>query len=64
MNKNKNNQKNNKGLASANIETRTRVARLGGKAKHDERGLQAADPKTRTRVARAGGKASRKNSKS
>jgi len=54
----------NRGLASASEETRTRVARAGGKAKHDERGLQAADPKTRTRVARAGGKASRKNSKS
>ena len=53
------NQKNtNRGLASASDETRTRVAREGGKAPHDERGLQATDEETRTRVAREGGKAS------
>jgi hypothetical protein len=55
---------NNRGLASASSETRTRVARAGGVAKHDERGLQAADPETRTRVARAGGKTSRKKAES
>ena len=56
------NGNNNRGLASANPETRSRVARAGGKAKHDERGLQAANAETRSRVARAGGKASRKSS--
>ena len=55
----KDNQKNtNRGLASASDETRTRVAREGGKAPHDERGLQATDDETRARVAREGGKAS------
>jgi general stress protein YciG len=55
----KENQKNtNRGLASASDETRTRVAREGGKAPHDERGLQATDDETRARVAREGGKAS------
>jgi hypothetical protein len=53
---NKNNNS-NKGLASADEETRERVARAGGEAPHDERGLQAADQKTRERVAREGGKA-------
>jgi general stress protein YciG len=48
----------NRGLASANPETRVRVAREGGKAPHDERGLQATDNETRIRVAREGGKAS------
>ena len=61
MSQNNNKNGNNRGLASANEETRTRVARAGGKAQHDERGLQAANEETRTRVARAGGKASRKN---
>ena len=48
----------NRGLASADEETRKRVAREGGKAPHDERGLQATDNETRKRVAREGGKAS------
>ena len=40
----KDNKKNsNRGLASADEETRERVAREGGKAPHDERGLQATD---------------------
>ena len=47
---------NNKGLASADKETRERVARKGGEAPHEERGLQAADEETRERVAREGGK--------
>ena len=46
----------NRGLASADKETRERVARAGGEAPHDERGLQAADEETRKRVAREGGK--------
>ncbi|HEX6646527.1 MAG TPA: hypothetical protein VF047_05055 [Nitrososphaeraceae archaeon] len=55
----KDNRKNtNRGLASANDETRARVAREGGKAHHDEGGLQVTDEKTRARVAREGGKAS------
>ena len=55
----KDNRKNtNRGFASANDETRARVAREGGKAHHDERGLQVTDEKTRARVAREGGKAS------
>lgn len=53
---NKNNNS-NRGLASADEETRERVARVGGETPHDERGLQAADQKTRERVAREGGKA-------
>ena len=48
----------NRGLASADEETKERVAREGGKAKHDERGLQAADEKTKEEVARKGGEAS------
>lgn len=51
--------KTNRGLASADAETRQRVARAGGEARHVKRGLQAADEKTRERVARAGGEASR-----
>jgi len=47
----------NRGLASADEETRERVARAGGEAPLDERGLQAADEKTKERVAREGGKA-------
>jgi hypothetical protein len=47
----------NRGLASADEETRERVARAGGEAPHEKRGLQAADEKTRERVAREGGKA-------
>jgi hypothetical protein len=39
-NNNKNNNNNsNRGLASADEETRERVARTGGEAPHDERGL-------------------------
>ena len=45
----------NKGLASADEETKERVAKVGGSAEHSERGLQAADEETRERVARAGG---------
>src|SRR5829696_6322847 len=48
----------NRGLASADEETKERVARKGGEAPHDERGLQAADQETRERVARAGVEAS------
>jgi general stress protein YciG len=61
QNNDSNSNDDNRGLASADEETRERVAREGGKAKHDERGLQAADEETRERVAREGGKASHKN---
>ena len=57
MASNKNDKNSNRGLASADEETRERVARAGGEAPHDERGLQAADEETRKRVAREGGKA-------
>ncbi len=53
----------NRGLASADEETRERVAKKGGEAPHDKRGLQAADKETRERVAREGGKSSHKNDK-
>ena len=46
-----------RGLASANEETRERVARGGGVAPHNIRGLAAANIETRLRVARAGGEA-------
>jgi len=46
-----------RGLASANEETRQRVARKGGVAPHQKRGLAAAKPETRMRVAKAGGEA-------
>ena len=45
----------NKGLASADEETREEVASKGGKASHEKRGLQAADEETREEVARKGG---------
>ena len=48
----------NRGLASADEETKERVARKGGEAPHDERGLQAADEETKERVARKGGESS------
>ncbi len=48
----------NRGLASADEETKERVARKGGEAPHDERGLQAASEETKERVARKGGEAS------
>lgn len=48
----------NRGLASADEETKRRVASAGGSAPHEERGLQAADEETKERVARAGGEAS------
>jgi hypothetical protein len=51
------NKDSKRGLASADEETKERVARTGGEATHDERGLQAADEKTKERVAREGGKA-------
>jgi len=56
MASNKNDKNSNRGLASADEETRGRVARAGGEDPHDERGLQAADEETRKRVAREGGK--------
>jgi general stress protein YciG len=46
-----------RGLASANEETRQRVARKGGIAPHQKRGLAAATTETRMRVAKAGGEA-------
>jgi len=49
--------KDKRGLASADEETRERVAQQGGKAQHRERGLQAADEQTREDVARKGGEA-------
>lgn len=52
---------NKRGLASASAETRLRVARKGGRAKHDLRGLQAANKETRKRVASSGGKVSQKS---
>ena len=54
---NKNNKNDNRGLASADEETKERVARAGGEAPHDERGLQVTDEEIRKRVAREGGKA-------
>lgn len=57
MTNNKNDKNSNRGLASADEETRERVARAGGEAPHDERGLQTSDEETRKRVAREGGKA-------
>jgi len=59
--KNHKNSQNKRGLAAASAETRLRVARAGGRAKHDVRGLQAASKKTRTRVASLGGKVSSKS---
>ena len=56
-----NDNKENRGLASADEETRERVAKKGGDAPHEKRGLQAADEATRQRVASEGGKASHKN---
>jgi general stress protein YciG len=58
--------KSDRGLASADKETRERVAREGGKAHgsggnssgNSDRGLASADKETRERVAREGGKAS------
>jgi general stress protein YciG len=47
-----------RGLASADEQTKKRVASAGGSAPHDERGLQAADEETKERVARKGGEAS------
>ncbi|MBA3978126.1 MAG: hypothetical protein H0X50_08065 [Nitrosopumilus sp.] len=61
VNNNDSNSNDNRGLASADEETRKRVAKKGGEAPHDERGLQAADEETRKRVASEGGKASHKN---
>ncbi|MHB8566084.1 MAG: hypothetical protein ACYC7D_10640 [Nitrososphaerales archaeon] len=48
-------KKTKRGLASTDLETRLRVARSGGNAKHSERGLQNASSETRSRVARLGG---------
>jgi hypothetical protein len=55
---NDNNTTSNRGLASADEQTRKEVAKKGGEAPHEERGLQAADEGTKERVAREGGKAS------
>ena len=55
------NNNDDRGLASADKETREKVAKKGGEAPHEKRGLQAADEETRERVAREGGKASHKN---
>jgi hypothetical protein len=44
-----------RGLASATIEVRERVARAGGNAPHTKRGLQAASPEVREAIARKGG---------
>jgi general stress protein YciG len=55
---NQNNDSNtsNRGLASADEQTRQDVASKGGRADHpDGRGLQNADDETRQRVAREGG---------
>jgi hypothetical protein len=46
---------NKRGLASASVETRERVAKAGGEAPHEKRGLQAATSETRLSVARKGG---------
>jgi hypothetical protein len=46
---------NKRGLASASTETRERVAKAGGEARHLKRGLQAATSETRQAVARKGG---------
>lgn len=49
----------NRGLASADQETREEVASKGGSAAHPNgRGLQNADQETREEVARQGGQAS------
>ncbi len=61
QNSDSNSSDDNRGLASADEETRQRVAKKGGEAPHEERGLQAADEETRQRVASEGGKASHKN---
>jgi hypothetical protein len=45
----------NKGLASADEQTKERVAREGGKAPDEKRGLEAAHEQTREEVARKGG---------
>ena len=45
----------NKGLASADEETRKKVASAGGSAPHEKRGLQASDEETKERVAKKGG---------
>ncbi|HKW04464.1 MAG TPA: hypothetical protein VJN71_04110 [Nitrososphaerales archaeon] len=46
---------NKRGLASADEETRERVAKAGGEAFHQKRGLQAATAEIREAVARKGG---------
>lgn len=46
-----------RGLASADENTREKVAHMGGKAPHSKRGLQAADKETRENVAKKGGEA-------
>jgi hypothetical protein len=46
----------NRGLGSADQETKERVASKGGKTPHKKRGLQTADEQTREEVATKGGK--------
>ncbi len=46
---------NKRGLASADQDTRERVAKAGGVAIHLKRGLQASNDETRSAVARKGG---------
>jgi hypothetical protein len=43
-----------RGLASADEETKERVAREGGKAPHEKRGLQATDEQTKKKLTRKG----------
>ena len=48
----------NRGLASADEETRKRVASMGGSAPHPRgRGMQNVDPERRRQIASLGGKA-------
>ncbi len=53
-----------RGLGSADEQTRKRVASAGGSAPHDERGLQAADEETKERVAKKGGESSHSGGRS
>ncbi|HET6588737.1 MAG TPA: hypothetical protein VFG45_01080 [Candidatus Nitrosocosmicus sp.] len=54
---NNNNKNDNRVLASADAETKERVARAGGEVPHEKRGLQAAEEESRKRIAREGRKA-------
>jgi hypothetical protein len=48
-------QRSRRGLASAPLEVRLRVAKAGGNAPHEKRGLQAASQELREAIARKGG---------